>query len=465
MNNFFRFFPFTPTPGQQKACDMISSFLDNDSEVFILQGYAGTGKTTLVKAIIGILGGMDRPFVLMASTGRAARVLSLKTGNPASTIHSTIYKIDKLKSVIGEESRKIAFSLRNNSDNKDTVYFIDESSMIADRVESNPDLIFDDGRFLQHIFSYTAKRKIIFIGDTAQLPPVNCSASAALDQGYLIEKYGMKTESFCLTEVMRQVAESGIISNATRLRTQLGSPLLPPPALEVSLRKDLIVTSNIWDSIKRYSATLKRDSYSKAIMLTFSNGAVHYLNSQVRKNIFMGDAPSLQKEELLMVIHNNSAFEYFNGQHIRLKSINGNTKSIGPVELVKATVEDPETSERREVWLILNLLYRKEPSLTTDEENSLMKDFAIRMKKEGIKQGTDDYISCLVHDPWLNGLRVKFGYAVTCHKAQGGEWPDVYLNLEPALENISREAMYRWLYTAITRTSERLIVTNHKMLY
>ena len=444
---------------------MISSFLENDSEVFILQGYAGTRKTTLVKAIIGMLGEMDRPFVLMASTGRAARVLSLKTGNPASTIHSTIYKIDKLKSVIGEESRKIAFSLRNNSDNKDTVYFVDESSMIADKVEPNPVLMFDDGRFIQHIFTYTGQRKIIFIGDTAQLPPINCSFSAALDPKYLLEKYERKTESFCLTEVMRQVAESGIISNATRLRTQLSSPVLPPPGLEVSLKKDLIVTSNIWESIKRYSETLKRDSYSKAIMLTFSNGAVHYLNNQVRKNIFMGDAPTLQNDELLMVIHNNSAFEYFNGQHIRLKSINRNKKSIGRVDLVKATVEDTETSERREVWLVLNLLYRKEPALSADEENALMKDFAIRMKKAGIKQGTDDYISCLVNDPWLNGLRVKFGYAVTCHKAQGGEWPDVYLNIEPALENISREAFYRWLYTALTRASERLIVNNHKMLY
>lgn len=318
-------FPYEPTTGQWMAVNMLDAFFESQQQVFVLQGYAGTGKTTLLKVVLDYLEDKDTTCRLMASTGRAARVLSLKTKRQAATIHSSIYQIDNKNSVIGEESKTIAFKLKDNTDPLKTVYFIDESSMIADKTEANTMLLFDDGRFLQHIFRYAGSRKIVFIGDTAQLPPVNCSFSAALDAEYLRKTYHRDVVSICLTEVKRQADESGIIHNATLLREQLFSSKIPPLSLDASNWDDLQVVPNIWVALGQYSN--------------------------------------------------------------------------------------------------------------------------------------------LINDKRMNALRIKFGYVITCHKSQGGEWPQVFLNIEPVLEKMTREMQYRWLYTAITRAAEKLVLPKHGMLY
>ena len=170
------YIPYTPTTGQWVAIQKLGVFFDNTNHVFILKGYAGTGKTTLLKGVLDYLDSIKRPSRLMAYTGRAARVMAQKTGRNASTIHSSIYELDGLKSVVDENTKTLAFKLRPNPDHPDTIYFIDEASMISDKYEHSQGLLFDDGRFLDHIFRYIGNRKLVFLGDDAQ--------SAALQQQY-----------------------------------------------------------------------------------------------------------------------------------------------------------------------------------------------------------------------------------------------------------------------------------------
>lgn len=459
------YFPYEPTTGQWMAVKMMETFFENPDRVFVLQGYAGTGKTSLLKAVLDYLDTTDYKYVLMASTGRAARVLSLKTNREAATIHATIYQVDEKRSVIDEKEKKIAFRLRQNSDPGKTIYFIDESSMIADKSETREALLFDDGRFLDHIFRYAGNRKIVFVGDSAQLPPVNCSFSAALDMDYLRSTYHLNVSGICLSEVKRQGDESGIIHNATLLREKLFSGKIPPLSIDANSWSDHHVFPNIWVSLNRYSKEIRSKGVEEAIFISFSNNAVFYLNNQIRKNLYKKEAPPLQENEWLMVVQNNSLTGYNNGQHIRLKSFSDHGEKVGELKLIDAVVEDPETHKTKEVKLIYDLIFRPQPGLSINEENAFSRDFAIRMKKKNVRPFSMDYLFHLMYDKRLNALRVKFGYAVTCHKAQGGEWNQVFLNIEPVLEKMVRESQYRWLYTAITRASESLTLPKHSILY
>ncbi|HRW12524.1 MAG TPA: AAA family ATPase [Syntrophomonas sp.] len=460
-----RFISYTLTSGQSEAIRQMESFFRDDRQIYVLQGYAGTGKTTLLKGILDYLDAEKRPYKLMASTGRAARVLTNKTGRSASTIHSTIYEIDSARTDVQDDRKVLAFRLRQNQDAAETLYFIDEASMIADKTEMNQNLLFDDGRFLDHILRYIGRRKIIFVGDSAQLPPVNCSFSAAMDADYLERTYHRKVTMVGLTEVKRQEGFGGIITNATQLREKLNSGTLPPVSLKISGFDDIMPSVNIWKAVKDYSVEILNQGFESEIFISYSNGGAHYLNSEIRRNIYKNPDTPLQADEWLMVIQNNYQTGYNNGQHLRLLNWNNNGEKVGNISLVDAEVEDPQTGISKSVKLVYDLLFRKDPNLTLDEEKEFTKDFAIRMRHMGIKPGTDSFLVRLISDKRLNALRVKFGYAITCHKAQGGEWDKVYMNIEPALEKMPRDLQYRWLYTAITRAASYLVVPNHPILY
>jgi len=460
------YMPYTPTTGQWVAIQKLSVFFDSEAEqVFVLQGYAGTGKTTLLQGVFDYLDAQKRPYRLMASTGRAARVLANKTERSAVTIHSSIYVVDAQKSEVTEQKKSIAFKLRLNPDDKETVYFIDEASMIADRSETNQQLLFDDGRFLDHIFRFIGKRKIIFIGDNAQLPPVNCNFSAALDPTYLAKQYHKTVIDSSLTEVKRQAEPGGIIDNATQLREKLFSGAMPPLALGASMWPDVVTPPNIWSAISKYTRQILNSGFEKAVFITLSNGSAHYLNSQVRNGLYHRPNPPLQNGEWLMVVQNNYATGYNNGQHLLLKSFSDTGEKVGTVSLIDAETEDPETGKIQTVKIIKDLLYCASPSLTVEEDKAFTVDFALRMKRKNIKSGSDLFLQYMISDKRFNALRVKFGYAITCHKAQGGEWDTVYVQIEPAFDKLPRENQYRWLYTAITRAAKRLIIPQHNILY
>lgn len=460
------FLPYQPTTGQWVAIQKLHIFFDSkDDQVFILQGYAGTGKTTLLKGVLDYLDAQKKPFRLMASTGRAARVLANKTGRSATTIHSTIYIVDAKNSEVTEQNKTIAFKLRVNSDDEQTIYFIDEASMISDRSKSGQQLLFDDGRFLSHIFQYAGKRKIIFVGDNAQLPPVSSSFSAALNPEYLAEKYGKKVLESSLTEVKRQAEMGGIIDNATRLREILFSGTLPPVGLAASRWPDIVISPNIWSAVSKYTRQIQKHGEDNSTLITLSNGSAHYLNNQVRSKLFKKQNPKLQNGEWIMVVQNNYPTGYNNGQHLRLKSFSDTGEKVGDISLMDAETEDPETGKIQTVKIIKDLLYSAAPGLTVDEDKLFTIDFSRRMKKRNIKPGSELFLQYMISDKRFNALRVKFGYAITCHKAQGGEWDSVYFQFEPAFEKLPRENQYRWLYTAITRASKQLIVPKYPSVY
>ena len=459
------YLPYSPTQGQATAVKLMAEFFASDAQIFILQGYAGTGKTTLLKGIFDYLDASDRPYELMASTGRAARVMSVKSGRQAKTIHSTIYALDKEKSVVSEERKTLAFKLRFNYDDEETIYFIDEASMIADKSEINPNLSFDDGRFLSHIFKYAGKRKIVFFGDQAQLPPVNCNFSAALSSDYLTSTYHLKVVHVTLSEVKRQPVNSGIVDNATDLRLRLFAASIPPLSLNSGLGKDIMVLNNVWIAIGTFVNKVRSEGIENSIFIAFSNGSVHYLNSQIRKGLYREENPPLQTGEWLMVNQNNAPTGLSNGQHVRLLSFRDMGEKAGEVSFIDAKVEDPETGDTYQVKLVKNILLGKETGLTPSQDKELPRDFAIRMRHLGVKANSDEYVKSMMTDQRFNPLIVKFGYAITCHRAQGGEWERVFLNFEPAFENIDRTGQYRWLYTAITRASKQLFIPRHPIIF
>lgn len=460
-----RFLPYTPTNCQASALQNMIDFFNNQDRIFILQGYAGTGKTTILKGVLDYLDSIKVPYGLMASTGRAARVMSLKTGRLASTIHSTIYTLDRDNSEVSENKKSLSFILRHNTDENNTVYFIDEASMIADRSEVNPNLKFDDGRFLSHIFRYAGNRKIIFIGDHAQLPPVNCGFSAALSDDYLRTNYQLKVFKAELTEVKRQRNNSGIIDNATDLRTRLFSASIPPLSLNATSSKDISISHNIWIAISAFVRQIKSHGVEHSVFISYTNGAVHYLNGQIRKGLYGQANPSLQRGEWLMVSQNNTPTHLSNGQHVRLISFSDKGEKVGEVEFLDARIEDPENGDQFIVKILKNTLWGTTTGLTIEQEKDLARDFAIRMKYQNIKPKTEAYVDRMMTDLRFNPLIVKFGYAITCHKAQGGEWDQVYLNIEPAIDHLDRSGQYRWLYTAITRASKKLIIPNNSIIY
>lgn len=466
MNDFQKHFPFQLNNGQINACNKLFDFVNgNGHQVFILSGFAGTGKTTILKGILAYLNENDKKFALWASTGRAAMVLGKITERKTSTIHSAIYMVDENSSKLDDEHKTLSFKLKQNLDHEDMIYFIDEASMIADKSETNPFLLFEDGRLLEHVFKYFGDRKVVFIGDAAQLPPVNCSFSAALDGAYIQKNYQKKCQTALLSQVMRQQLESGILWNATEIRNQYSEISPPPVRIKTTGYDDLIVKKNIWSAIDDFVLYMKRNGPGKSVFISFTNGGVNYLNSQIRNNYYGYKDPPLQKGDFLMVVQNNYLYELVNGHHIRLVDFEETPIRQHSLHFYKAKIEIPETGKKKDVYLIKELLFRKSPLLTQQEENDLMKNFVIRMKQNGIRPKTEEFFRKFVKDPYLNALRVKFGYAVTCHKAQGGEWSRVYLNIEPALENIPRSNFYRWLYTAITRASKELVIPQNQYLY
>jgi ATP-dependent exoDNAse (exonuclease V) alpha subunit len=348
---------------------------------------------------------------------------------------------------------------------KDTIYFIDEASMISDKYEHSQGLLFDDGRFLDHIFRYIGNRKLVFLGDDAQLPPFNSNVIPALSTEYLQQRYKKQVIETALTEVKRQSDAWGIIANATAMRESLFSGSIPPLGINRKLGADIRVENNIWIAVAKYARLIQNRKEDQAMLIVLSNGSAHYLNGQVRNQIFKKPDVPLQPGEWLMVIQNNYYTGYNNGQHLRLKSFSDTGEKVGTVSLIDAVTADPHTGKEKDVKIVKDLLYRASPFLTPEEEKAFTIDFARRMKKRGIRPKTESFIRYMQNDKRFNALKVKFGYAVTCHKAQGGEWNSVFINIEPALMNQSRENQYRWMYTAITRASKQLVLPKHEIVY
>jgi ATP-dependent exoDNAse (exonuclease V) alpha subunit len=452
----FKYFPFSPTSGQAEFFQKMNSFLKKEPDekpTFVLKGYAGTGKTSLISALVKILPKMELRSLLVAPTGRAAKVMGNYSGRGAYTVHKIIYKPKGDPGTMGG-----GFVLQKNY-YKDTLFIVDESSMLADDGGMSGNLLWD---LIQFVFSGKDNR-LLLVGDTAQLPPVGSEYSPALDAGYLLRHFRLQADEIELTEVMRQRLESGILYNATQLRQQLRQQ---DPAIQVH-------TGGFRDVFKMTSERLEdglRYAYDKfgtenTTIVTRSNKAAVQYNQYIRRVIHFYE-DEICAGDLLMIVKNNYTYMaesdkvnfLANGDMAEVMKIRNFEEMYG---LRYATLElrllDYPEEPFFEAKVILDTLYSPSPSLTRDQYRSLYEQVSEEYADVANKTERQELIR---KDLYLNALQIKFAYALTCHKAQGGQWKAVFVDQGYLKEEQVDRDFVRWLYTAMTRATDELYLVN-----
>lgn len=467
MPHLSSFFDFPLTPEQQTAVDRMIDFFNSSDDIFILRGQAGTGKTSLVKGLIKYLQSVRIPAKLMASTGRAAKVLSVKTGLRAETMHRYIYTMSLHE--IDERTEKVIidFRLRPNADEVQTIYFVDESSMISDQKSLNVSLKFGSGKLLTDMLLFANGRKVVFIGDPAQLPPVNYLHSPALNPDYFVNNFSKRVRNVNLQGIQRFSSETGIGRNVKELQRHIGELSFPYLSIRVSGSRDMHICSSEEVLARTYAGSIRRLGIDNCIMLTFSNKMANNLNHQVRQKLFGRNTSRVNRGELLVVIQNNYKHSLYNGDHLEILEVSESTETVAGIVFrnVKARVLSEGAYVAFEGKVIDTLLNGDSQNLGPKQDFELMRDFYIRAHRLGIKKNTPDFINFMLSDPYLNALRVKYGYAITCHKAQGGEWQHVFVALEPVLFVQDKQFTYRWVYTAISRAINEVFFLQNRCLY
>lgn len=462
------------TPHQQHAFNRMVEFIRNKSlQVFILRGYAGTGKTTMMKCLIEELRKRNLPCTLLASTGRAAKILSNITERETKTVHSLIYTYKDLNQDMEE---LVSFRNKTGKDNgnqlllqfaqesiktDDEIYYlIDESSMIPDREDKTAtQAMFGSGRLLNDLLMYNPKGKFVFIGDTCQLPPITQRFSPALSVGYFKNTFDMDAEEVELTEVMRQAKGNDIVHSAQKVRQLYANPQ-PWKWAKFPFKnyKNIHIVESQTELINLYIKRAKDKGYNNATLLGHSNKQCDML-TQILRPAFGIHSPQLSVGDLLLVTQNNYISGLMNGDQVIVKEVMIQERRAG-LTFLKVSVEELVTKKTYTQLLIAEILYHNQTNLSQEQQKELLVDFYIRMKAKGIRQRTDLFNRMMMCDPYLNALRTVFGYALTCHKAQGGEWEHVYLDIPRNLPGIEKPYVYQWIYTAMTRASKELYVVN-----
>jgi ATP-dependent exoDNAse (exonuclease V) alpha subunit len=460
-------FSFPLSTEQQTAVNQMLDFFKSGKDIFILSGHAGTGKTTLVKGLIKYLETEKIPSRLMASTGRAAKVLSMKTALKAETMHRYIYTMSLHE--IDEKSEKvnIDFRLRQNMDTPETIYFVDESSMLSDQKSLNVSLNFGSGKLLTDMLLFAGKRKIVFIGDPAQLPPVNYLHSPALNPEYFVKHFNKQVSSFTLRGIHRFGSETGIGRNVKDMQQKITDLSFPYLSIRVTGNNDMHICPSEEALARTYSGSIRKLGIDNCIMLSFSNKMANSLNTQVRQKLFGRNTTKVNKGELLIVIQNNYKHSLYNGDHLEILEVSDSTETRTGIVFrnVKARALSQGTYMVFEGKVIDTLLNGDAQNLDYRQEFELMSDFFIRARRRGIKRNSPDFMGYMLSDPYMNALRVKYGYAITCHKAQGGEWQHVFVALEPVLFVQDKQFTYRWVYTAVSRAMNQVYFLQNRCLY
>lgn len=454
--------PFNPTEGQINAVETFAAYMaeENPYSLFLLRGYAGTGKTTLMRAIAEACTDLGLSVELLATTGRAAKVLSATTGRTATTIHRRIYR--PTTATIEEGG---AYRLGKGS--AGTLFIVDEASMIGTgRGEETP---FGSGNLLDDLleFVWSAEgAKLILIGDDAQLPPVGQSLSEALQTDTLRERYGMQVYEAELRDVVRQASESGILTLATYLRNLLEEykdyedeePI--PLTLEVEGYDDLRQISGE-DLVDELDTCYRRYGREHVLIITPSNKRALLHNQGVRSRIFDYEEMLVRGEQLIVARNNyyyaqkRTKSDFIaNGEIVELRRLYKPYEQYGLL-FADATIYLPERDDELEVRLLLSGLEEEAPQRSYEQRlalyNALAEDYTI-----GAGTGIIDTRRAIRRDPFWGALEVKYGYAVTAHKAQGGQWDCVFVDLSLLGFLPTDRNMLRWLYTAITRGAERV---------
>ena len=453
-------FGFVPTEGQHTVLYHLAAFLlsEKPCPTYLLQGYAGTGKTTLVTTLVKTLPQIGMKYQLMAPTGRAAKVLSGYTGKTASTIHRKIYRFQSF----ADGSFRMT---RAENKSKNTLFIVDECSMIPDDFANGRSLLDD---LIRYVFSGENCR-LLLIGDNAQLPPVGLENSPANDINVLKNGFGLTVASYELTEVMRQEEESGILYNATALRKMGG----PTPSLP-------LFTTNGFSDVHRIEPqefeellwqSFNGKNNNEAVIICRSNNRANMYNQAIRARILQEEG-EIATGDKLMVVKNN----YFwtdedqkisfiaNGDMIELMRINSTEEMYGfHFADVEIQLTDYQDEPNLSVKILLETLTSDSPALTQEEAERLYR--AVEEDYMDIPNKRDRYKE-MRKNPYFNALQVKFGYALTCHKTQGGQWPTVFIDAPfvPEGEELQVSDL-RWFYTAVTRAQKQLYFVNFKDEY
>lgn len=455
-------FPHIPTPKQEVALQQLAHFVlsDKKEEVYLLKGFAGTGKTTIVGDIVSNLWKTTMKAVLLAPTGRAAKVMSNYSKSQAFTIHRKIYFPKK------ESGGGIKFILAPNK-YRDTIFIVDEASMIPDAPSDSR--LFGNGSLLDDLLMYVYSGhncKLILIGDTAQLPPVHLQISPALDSEKLAYNYNKEVITLELDEVVRQAENSGILLNATNLREQLQSGYLDEFKFDVEPFKDIIRLIDGHDIQEAIDNSYRENGREETVLIVRSNKRANLYNENIRNRILFlenelasGDYMMVVKNNYFWLKPNSEAGFIANGDIIEILEIFSIKELYGfKFAEVKVKMVDYPNQRPLETVLLLDTIRADTPSLSYEEGNRLYQ--AVQSDYAHEKSKYKRFLG-VKNNKYFNALQVKFSYAITCHKSQGGQWNTVFVE-QPYLPNGIDRDYLRWLYTAVTRAKEKLYLIGFK---
>jgi len=448
---------YVPTQDQADCMRLLSKYITANTNdiIFLLTGYAGTGKTSIIASLVGTLESVRMRCVLMAPTGRAAKVLYSYSGKDAFTIHKKIYRQKSSTDGVGK------FVLDRNL-HKETFFIVDEASMISS--ESADGSMFGSGRLLEDLIEYVytgTNCKLIIVGDVAQLPPVGSILSPALDPDVLRET-GFGLESFELKQVIRQSEGSGILMNATSVRQQITDGDLSVPSIQTEGYDDIERLSGN-DLIEKLSESYDRCGTNGAIVVVNSNNLANRYNQGVRNRIFAREE-EISTGDVVMIVKNNyywlkdeegTSF-IANGDIAEVRRIRRYEELYG-MRFAEMTLWFRDAEKELEAKVMLDTLTMDTPSLSSEKARELY--FAVIADHPMVKSKRKQF-EIARDNPYFNALQIKFAYAVTCHKSQGGQWERVFI--DQGMFNRQETSMdyLRWLYTALTRATEKVYLIN-----
>ena len=447
-----------PTSQQREVFSLLQEFVlsSHVDSCFVLKGYAGTGKTTLISALVKVLPQVKLKSVLLAPTGRAAKVISNYSGRKAFTIHKKIYR--KKEAASPEMNFVLGDNLMEN-----TLFIVDEASMIADEAHD-----YSRRSLLQDLVSYVYNGKnckLMLVGDTAQLPPVGSDTSPALVKEVLNSQFGLEVFSFELTDVVRQEKQSGILHNATQLRELIRKEKEIFPQFKIKGYKDIFRMTGE-RLVEGINYAYDKYGMENTIVICRSNKNANAYNQNIRNRILYREEEITGGDHIMIVRNNyfwlkpedNSGDFIANGDIARIRKVRRVEEQYGfrfaevVIELLDYPDQEPLTCK-----VILDTLYCETPSLSNLDGKRLyeavLKDY---MHIENKKLRMDE----LKKDPYYNALQIKFAFAVTCHKAQGGQWPAVFIDQGYLTDEMLNTEFLRWLYTGVTRSSAELFLVN-----
>jgi exodeoxyribonuclease V len=455
-------FPYAPTGDQEQLIHELALFLldMNPATMFLLKGYAGTGKTTIISTLVAVVAGIGNQPVLLAPTGRAAKVLSSFANETAFTIHKKIYRLQ------AAADGSMHLSIQPNK-HKRTLFIVDEASLISSANQLKQESYFGDSNLLDDLVQYVyggQHCRLILIGDSAQLPPVHMEESRALQAGFMGSKYHLTLYSFELKDVVRQAKESGILFNATLLRELItkGTPAFPLFNMHGFGDFFRLGHDEVTDEIHN---AFHPQNLTESIIICRSNKRAYLYNRHIRERILFMEE-EISSGDLLMVVKNNyfwlskdsQAGFIANGDILEVKRITKIEEIYGfRFADVHLTMIDYKEEPALEAKLVLNTLDIEGPSLDMTRYKQLYA--AIEEDYIHIENRTTRRTK-IMENPYMQALQVKYAYAMTCHKAQGGQWENVFVDMGYIPENIPDVAYNRWLYTAVTRATRKLFLLN-----